>query len=146
MGEEGGASMMVKEGALENPRPDCMFAVHSSPYPVGELLYTPKEAMAASELIKITVHGMGVHGSTPWMGKDPMPVAAEIILALAQIYRQIPATEAVTVSIGKVIDQVRFPLRRFFEQSKKLLRPLSITCAPPTNRAASMSLATTLSC
>lgn len=99
---------MVKEAALENPRPDCMFAIHCSPYPLGELIYTPKEAMGASELIKITIHVMGVYGSTPWMGKDPMPVAAEIGLALAQIYHQVPATEAITLSIGKIVDHVCF--------------------------------------
>ena len=65
-------------------------------------------AMAASELLKVEINGMGVHGSTPWMGKDPMTVAAEIILALGQIYRQVPATEAITISIGKVDDKGRF--------------------------------------
>ena len=64
--------------------------------------------MANSYLLRITVTGQGVHGSTPWEGKDPMPVAAEIISALAQVYRQEPATDAFTITIGKVEDQGRF--------------------------------------
>jgi len=108
VGEDGGAAMMVKEGALEDPKPDVAFAIHSSPFPLNTLYYCKGDAMAASELVKIEVKGMGVHGSTPWMGKDPLTVAAEIIVALAQIYRQIPATEAITISIGKVDDSGRF--------------------------------------
>ena len=57
--------------------------------------------MAASELVKIEVHGMGVHGSKSWMGKDPLTVAAEIIVTLGQIDRQVPATEAIKISIGQ---------------------------------------------
>ncbi len=108
VGEDGGASMMVKEGALENPKPDVAFAIHTAPFPANTLGYCKGDTMAASELVKIVIHGMGVHGSTPWMGKDPLTVAAEIIVALGQIYRQIPATEAITISIGKVDDKGRF--------------------------------------
>jgi len=108
VGEDGGASMMIKEGALENPKPDVAFAIHTSPFPANSLYYCKGDTMAASELVKIEIKGMGVHGSTPWMGKDPMTVAAEIILALGQIYRQVPATEAITISIGKVDDKGRF--------------------------------------
>ncbi len=108
VGEDGGAAMMVKEGALENPKPDVAFAIHTAPFPSNTLGYCKGETMAASELLKIEIQGMGVHGSTPWMGKDPMTVAAEIIMALGQIYRQIPATEAMTISIGKIDDMGRF--------------------------------------
>ena len=108
VGEDGGAAMMVKEGALKDPKPDVAVAIHSSPFPVNTLYYSEGDACAASELIKIEVKGMGVHGSTPWMGKDPVTVTAEIIVALGQIYRQVPATEAITISIGKVEDSGRF--------------------------------------
>jgi amidohydrolase len=108
VGEDGGAAMMIKEGALENPRPDVAFAIHTAPFPTNTLFYCKGETLAASELLKIEVKGAGVHGSTPWMGKDPLTVAAEIILALGQIYRQVPATEAITISIGKVDDSGRF--------------------------------------
>lgn len=106
--EDGGAAMMVKEGALENPKPDMAFGIHLSPFPNNVITYTPGHASANSYKLSIKIHGVGVHGSTPWEGKDPMPVGAEIISALGQVYRQVPATDAFTLSIGKVIDEGRF--------------------------------------
>ncbi|GAG90259.1 unnamed protein product, partial [marine sediment metagenome] len=98
----------VQARRLENPKPDVAFAIHVAPFPTNTLYYCRGDTMAASQLLKITVKGMGVHGSTPWMGKDPLTVAAEIITAMGQIYRQVPATEAITISIGKVDDHGRF--------------------------------------
>ena len=101
--------MMIKEGALGEPKTGRGFCDSLiSSFPANTLYYCKGDTMAASELIKIEVKGMGVHGSTPWMGKDPLTVAAEIIMALGQIYRQVPATEAITISIGKVDDKGRF--------------------------------------
>ena len=106
--EEGGASMMVAQGALKNPKPDMVFAIHLAPTPNHFVSYASGNAMANSYKIVIKIKGVGSHGSAPWMGKDPMPVGAEIISALSQVYRQVPATEAMTLSIGKVIDEGRF--------------------------------------
>jgi amidohydrolase len=106
--EEGGAAMMVRQGALEDPKPDMMFVLHTAPYPNDTVFYTPNYTLASSDYLSIKIKGAGVHGSTPWDGKDPMPVAAEIISALAQVYRQVPATDAMTISIGKVNDEGRF--------------------------------------
>jgi amidohydrolase len=106
--EEGGASMMVAQGVLENPRPDMVFGIHMSPMPNNVVAYVPGTALANSYKLSIRIDGVGTHGSTPWGGKDPMPVAAEVISALAQVYRQVPATDAMTLSIGKVIDTGRF--------------------------------------
>ncbi len=106
--EEGGGSMMVREGALENPKPDMVFAIHLAPSPNNVIGYTRGNTLANSYKVVIKIKGAGSHGSAPWTGKDPMPVGAEIISALAQIYRQVPATEALTLTIGKVIDEGRF--------------------------------------
>jgi len=59
VGEEGGAAMMVKEGALENPKPDVAFAIHTAPFPANTLYYCKGDTMAASELVKIEM-GNGV--------------------------------------------------------------------------------------
>src|SRR3954452_22175249 len=57
-GEEGGAYLMVKEGALENPKVDAVFGLHvTSRYPVGEIAYRPGSMMAAVDSFKIVVHG-----------------------------------------------------------------------------------------
>ena len=91
----------VSEGSVENPKPDVAFAIHTATFPANTLGYCSGDTMAASELVKIEVHGMGVHGSKPWMGKDPLTVAAEIIVTLGQIDRQVPATEAIKISISQ---------------------------------------------
>jgi amidohydrolase len=106
--EPGGAALMVEEGVLENPRPDMVYALHVGPFPNGVIAYTPGTMLANSFLLRITITGEGVHGSTPWKGKDPMPVAAEIITAFGQVYRQEPAHDAFTLTIGKVEDEGRF--------------------------------------
>lgn len=108
VGESGGAQAMLDAGALGDPEPTMVFGMHVGPLPVGVVGYRPGNLYAASCLVKIVVTGQQVHGSTPWMGIDPMPPAAEIITACGQIYRQVPATSAVTVSIGHVEDVGRF--------------------------------------
>ena len=60
--------------------------------------------MATSFFLRITINGEGTHGSSPWTGKDPMPVAAEIVSAFGQIYRQVPATEPFAISVNVVMD------------------------------------------
>jgi amidohydrolase len=106
--EEGRARVMVKQGALEDPKPDMLFVLHTGPIPDGYVAYAAGHALPSSDYLSIKIKGAGVHGALPWQGKDPMPVAAEIISALAQVYRQVPANSAMTISIGKVVDQGRF--------------------------------------
>ena len=99
---------MLDAGALSDPEPTMAFGMHVYPLPVGVIGYTAGNLYAASCLVKIVVDGHQVHGSTPWLGIDPMPPAAEIITAVGQVYRQIPANNAITVSIGHVEDVGRF--------------------------------------
>jgi amidohydrolase len=106
--ETGGAQAMLDAGALADPEPTMVFGMHVGPGPKGSVGYRTGNELAASALIKIVITGKQSHGSMPWMGVDPMPVAADIISATGQIYRQVPATEAVTVSIGHVEDRGRF--------------------------------------
>jgi amidohydrolase len=102
--ESGGAQAMLDAGALADPRPTVVFGMHVVPLPVGVVGYTVGNQYAASCLVKIVVDDRQVHGSTPWLGIDPLPAAAEIITAVGQIYRQVPTTSAITVSIGHVQD------------------------------------------
>ncbi len=108
LGEDGGALNMINNGAIADPKPDMIFGMHVVPLPAGELAYAVGPGFAASEVVKIVVHGQGVHGSTPWMGKDPLPTIASIITGSAQIYRQIPTSEMMTISFGHVEDTGRF--------------------------------------
>jgi amidohydrolase len=107
-GEIAGAQAMLDAGAFVNPEPTMVFGMHVSPLPKGVVGYRAGNQMAASSLVKITIEGQQVHGSTPWMGVDPMPAAGSIVTAVGQLYRQVPAYNPVTVSIGHIEDVGRF--------------------------------------
>ncbi|MFF5293564.1 M20 metallopeptidase family protein [Paractinoplanes globisporus] len=108
VGETGGARAMLDAGAFDEPAPTMVFGMHVGPLPKGIVGYRIGSQYAASCLVRIIVTGRQVHGSTPWFGVDPMPPAAAIVTGSAQLYRQVPATSAVTVSIGHVEDVGRF--------------------------------------
>ncbi|MBP2192828.1 M20 metallopeptidase family protein [Nocardia goodfellowii] len=106
--EKGGAAAMLGEGALDDPVPTMAFGFHVTPYPKGYIGYREGNQFGASCLIKIGITGRQVHGSTPWMGIDPMPPAGAVLTGIGQLYRQISAFDPVTVSIGHVEDVGRF--------------------------------------
>ncbi|GAA2117572.1 M20 family metallopeptidase [Kitasatospora saccharophila] len=106
--EAGGARQMLAEHALDDPEPTMVFGMHLTPHPKGHVGYRAGNQYAASCLVKITVTGRQVHGSTPWQGVDPMPPAAAIITGIGQLYRQLDAYHPVTVTIGHVEDIGRF--------------------------------------
>ncbi|MDA1368875.1 M20 metallopeptidase family protein [Glycomyces algeriensis] len=108
IGEPGGAAQMEAEGALANPVPTMVYGHHVGPLPVGVIAYHEGNQYAASCTVRIVIHGKQVHGSTPWEGVDPLPVAAEIVSGCGQLYRQFPAADPFTVTIGHVEDMGRF--------------------------------------
>lgn len=108
--EEGGAPLMIKEGAMDNPKMDVIFGLHmASSLPVGKISYKPGAAQASSDLFKITVHGKGSHGSMPWLGVDPIMISADILEALQHIVsRQAELTKApLVISVGSIHSGVR---------------------------------------
>lgn len=109
-GEEGGADLMVKEGALQTPDVDVAFGLHiHAKTEVGTISYRPGPIMAASDVFRITVSGTQTHGSTPWDGTDPIVAAAHIVTGLQTVVsRRTELTkEAAVVSIGKIEGGVR---------------------------------------
>lgn len=109
-GEEGGASLMVKEGVLENPKVDVIFGMHiQSISPLGKITYRPAGMMAASDWFTIKVRGKQSHGAAPWMGIDPIVVSAQIINGLQTIVsRQTELTkEAAVITVGRFQAGVR---------------------------------------
>jgi len=109
-GEQGGAGLMIREGALENPRPGAIFALHAFPLPVGHIACRPGAFMAASDSLKIVVRGSQTHGAQPWNGTDPVVASSQIVLALQTIVsRQIDISRnPAVVSIGSIRGGVRF--------------------------------------
>jgi len=108
--EEGGAALMVKEGALENPKVDAIFGLHvTSRFAVGQLTYRPEGMLAAVDSFKIVVKGKQTHGAYPWLGVDPIVVASQIVLGLQTIpSRQLDSTVAPSiVTVGAIHGGVR---------------------------------------
>lgn len=109
-GEEklpGGASLMIKEGALKNPSPAEIIGQHVMPQlPVGKVGFRPGMYMASADEIYVTVKGKGGHAATPETNIDPILIASHIIIALQQIISRncSPKTPSV-LSFGKFIAQ-----------------------------------------
>jgi amidohydrolase len=103
-GEEGGASLMVKEGALDAPKVDAVFGLHVGGWTAaGQAGYTGGPIFASSDGFTIEVEGRTVHGAQPHMGLDPIPVASEIVLALQTIVsRQIDGRKPRVLTIGRI--------------------------------------------
>ncbi len=104
-GEEGGAKLMVEQGAMDNPRPAVVFGLHvTSRLAVGVIGYRPGPAMASADNLKITIHGRQTHGAMPWLGVDPIVTSAQVILGLQTVVsRQTDLTqEPAVVTIGMI--------------------------------------------
>jgi len=110
-GEEGGAALMVKEGAFDNPKPDAVFGLHVwGDGNVGHIGYRSGPTMASSDMLRIAVRGKQTHGALPWGGVDPIVVTWQIVLGLQTIVsRQLDATKTPSIiTIGSVHGGVRF--------------------------------------
>ncbi|HVF51530.1 MAG TPA: amidohydrolase [Pyrinomonadaceae bacterium] len=104
VGEEGGAKLMIKEGAMENPRPRAIFGLHTLPsIETGQVAYHVGPAMASADRFHIVVRGKQSHGAQPQQGIDAIVVAAECITALQNIRsRRIDPLEPLVISIGTI--------------------------------------------
>ncbi|MCP3928361.1 MAG: amidohydrolase [Bacteroidetes bacterium] len=101
----GGAKAMLKEGLFEKyPRPDYALALHVSPaLEAGKVGYCPEYAMANVDMVTITVYGQGGHGAYPHTTKDPVVLAAKIVLDLQTIVsREISPLEPAVVTVGSI--------------------------------------------
>lgn len=109
-GETGGAALMIKEGALENPRPQAIFGLHVMPnVEVGQIAYNTGPAMATSDRFYLTIRGQKVHGAYPHEGVDAITAAAECITALQTMRsRRVDATEPLVISVGQIRGGNRF--------------------------------------
>ncbi len=109
-GEEGGAELMVREGLLDGPdAPEAILGLHVWPDDAGSLGYRSGSFMAASDGIEIKVTGRQTHGSSPWLGVDPIYVSGQILAALQGVPgRHIDITKGpAVVTIGSIQGGVR---------------------------------------
>lgn len=104
-GEEGGARLMIEQGALQNPAPDVIFGLHiTSRLPTGVIGYRSGPVMASADRFRINVLGRQTHGAMPWAGVDPIVTAAQVVLGLQTIVsRQVDLTqEPAVLTIGAI--------------------------------------------
>ncbi len=105
-GEEAGdgAAGMVRDGVFDlTGRPDVVLGQHVAPGPAGWVLTRPGVIMAATDTLRITLHGRGGHGSRPETTVDPVVLAASVVLKLQTIVsRETSATEPAVVTVGSL--------------------------------------------
>jgi amidohydrolase len=102
--EEGGARMMVKQGVLENPKPEAIFGLHTfSELPVGVLGFTEGPAFAATDTFEVKIIGKQAHGAAPELSVDPVVTAAQFVLALQTIRARILSPlEPSVITVGTI--------------------------------------------
>lgn len=101
----GGAEAMLKDGLFQRfPKPDLCLALHDTPeLAVGTFGLTSGPATASVDSVDILVHGVGGHGAMPDKTKDPVVLAAQIVLALQTIRsREISPIEPSVVTVGSI--------------------------------------------
>ncbi|MBW4888238.1 amidohydrolase [Mucilaginibacter sp. HMF5004] len=101
----GGASVMIKEGVLENPKPAAVLGQHVMPLiDAGKVGFRPGKYMASTDEIYVTVKGKGGHGAQPQQNIDPVIITAHMLVALQQVVSRFADPKLPTVlSFGKVI-------------------------------------------
>ncbi len=108
-GEEGGAKLMLADGVFAQWQPGAIFGLHVVPqHEAGEIAWRSRGAMASSDRLRIEIHGQQTHAAYPWLGVDPITVAARTVLALQALpARSVDARIPSVVSIGQIQGGVR---------------------------------------
>lgn len=132
-GEEttGGAPIMIREGLLEaaGRRVDSAYClhVHSAGDPLGRWNSKAGSFMAAADQLSVRIIGEGTHGSKPYRGKDPIPVACEMVIALqTMVTRQFDVFDPVVLTVGRIAGGTKeniIPDDAFFDATVRSFAP-----------------------
>ncbi|GFE81774.1 N-acyl-L-amino acid amidohydrolase [Steroidobacter agaridevorans] len=85
IGEQGGASEMIKEGALSNPKPDAIFGLHVEPGVLGRIDVRYGPLLSSATDLRIDLQGRQTHGARPWEGTDLINLSADIVKSLTTL-------------------------------------------------------------
>lgn len=109
LGDEGGATMMIKEGVLENPKVNAIVGLHVFPFETGTIVYRSGALMASGETFRMVVRGKQTHGALPWNGIDPIVVTSQIILGFQTIVSRQSnlITSPAVITIGMIRGGIR---------------------------------------
>jgi amidohydrolase len=99
----GGASILIKNGVLTNPKVNAIFGQHILPgKPAGKVGFYTGVMMASQDELYITIKGKSGHGAKPQSAIDPIVIASEFILALQTIVsRNTDPYDPIVITIGK---------------------------------------------
>jgi amidohydrolase len=108
-GEDGGAGLMIKEGALDDPPVRAIFGLHVWPdIPVGQVLYTTGPALASADGFEILLKGKSAHGARPYEGIDTIVLASQLIMAVhTTLNRTVSPGDPAVVSFGQISGGLR---------------------------------------
>lgn len=98
-----GAKAMLEDGLYTRfPKPDYLLALHvTSGLPSGKIWLEPGPGFASADSVDIIVHGVGAHGASPHLGKDPIVIGAQIVTALQTLVsREISPNHPGVVTVG----------------------------------------------
>jgi amidohydrolase len=101
----GGASIMIREGVLQNPEPTVIIGQHvHPPMQAGKIGMRAGNYMASADEIYVTIHGKGGHGALPQDCIDPIAIMAVMLTALQQVVsRNAPPTIPSVLTFGKIV-------------------------------------------
>ncbi len=106
----GGAGEMMRDGVLENPKPDFALALHIwSPIPKGKIAVAPGPVMAATDAFSARIIGKGGHGALPHETVDAVYIASQLVVALQSVVsRNVKPMEPAVVTVGKIASGTTF--------------------------------------
>ena len=157
-----GAAAMLRDNLYVNfPKPDFAIALHDKPeLETGKVGYTPGYAMASATSIDIKIKGVGGHGSAPETTKDPIVVAAQVVMALQTIVsRENSPLDPAVVTVGSIHGGTRYNIipdevdlqltvraykeevrERVLASIERILKGVAATAGIPADRAPVMKV------
>ncbi|WP_180027552.1 amidohydrolase [Acinetobacter sp. YH16032] len=104
-GDQIGSRKMIADGALKNPKPEVIFGMHvMAGMPSGHIFYKDGTILNSADHLRIQVSGKQVHGSMPWLGRDPIYASSQMIGNMQSlISRRADLTKGMgAISIGSI--------------------------------------------
>ncbi len=158
-----GANAMLRDNLYTNfPRPDFAIALHDKPeLETGKVGFTPLYAMASATSIDIKIRGVGGHGSAPETTKDPIVVAAQVVMALQTIVsRENSPLDPAVVTVGSIHGGTRYNIipdevnlqltvrtykedvrKRILSSIERIVKGVATTAGIPEDRAPIVKIA-----
>lgn len=99
----GGALGMIDEGALDDPKPDAIFSLHTHPVPVGRVCIIAGPIIGAVSTMSLRIFGRGGHFSKPHLAVDPIVAASHVVVALnSMMTRKVDPMDSAVLTFGMI--------------------------------------------